>query len=97
MRKLKIGDKVQMYFLGAIEEGVVYDKSSDWYKVRLNDGTNLPRSNWKKVISDRDARFWHIVSYVGKGKVSSTAKKSMAGLKEAFDKQKEFIKGKIQK
>jgi hypothetical protein len=45
MRKLKIGDKVQMYFLGAIEEGVVYEKSLDWYKVRLSDGTNLPRSN----------------------------------------------------
>ena len=50
LRQLKIGDKVNAYFLGSpIECEVIVIVKKDLYKLKSSEGTIFPNVKWKKM------------------------------------------------
>jgi len=109
-RKLKVGDQVLCKFLGASHKAVVTEVTSPGkYKLRYyahGTYTNLPNAEWYNAKDKKKAKNpWHIHEYLGskeplKSDIKSdiqTKTTDKKELKKAIKKQKDFIRGNIQK
>ena len=64
-KKLVVGDKAAVRFLGGIEECTVIEVMKDKsYKMRMRTGTIIPNCFWKQDAHKKAA--WYIEEYLGK-------------------------------
>ena len=106
-KKLKIGDQVMCRFLGGKRFGIVIEITSpNQYKIKLEDGIILPKSEWYDPTDKKHAaKPWHIHEYIGCNELDKTRLNSgitkdtldKNELKNAIKKQKNFIRGKVKK
>jgi hypothetical protein len=106
-KKLKVGDRVICRFLGAKDIGTVTEITAPGqYKVKLDRGTILPKSEWYDPTDKKHAaKPWHIHEYVGCTELNKTELNSdipkdtldKKELKDAIKKQKDFIRGRAKK
>jgi len=103
-KKLVVGDKAVVRFLGGIEECVVIEVMKDKsYKFRMRTGTIIPNCFWKQDAPKKAA--WYIEEYLGKDTNVKSAenhntKDHTTGknkLKDEIKKQQNFIRGKHKK
>lgn len=99
-KKLVVGDKAAVRFLGSIEECTVIEVMKDKsYKFRMRSGTIIPNCFWKQDAPTKSA--WYIEEYLGKdtnikslenhNTIEHTTDKNK--LKDEIKKQQNFIRG----
>jgi hypothetical protein len=106
-KKLKVGDRVICRFLGMKNLGTVTEITSpSQYKVKLDKGTILPKSEWYDPTDKKHAaKPWHIHEYIGCTELNEIDVNSDISdntldkkeLKNAIQKQKDFVRGKAKK
>jgi len=103
-KKLKLGDKVQAYFLGSAEKCIVIEVIDRYsYKLQLESGLILPEVSWKVDMHKKSP--WYIHAYLGHNEVPKSKEgkntiqntTDMEDLTRAIKKQKKFIQGKVNK
>ena len=67
-KKLNSGDVVLISFLGMKRKAEVldfkYDDESNLYKVRMGDGTIVPRITWEGDLPKKNQKWWHIIELI---------------------------------
>ncbi len=104
MKKLKVGNIVSTVFLGEVYECEVIEVTEkDMYKLRTSTGTILPSVQWKKQSKKNSP--WYIESIIDsktivKSKKSKDTRPDTMDknkLKDAIQKQEDFIRGQVKK
>ncbi len=93
--KAKLGDVVKYQFLGYPKEGTIIKVNDDnSYTVQDHSTkTKYPKAKFFKYIKDEKKQpAWFILDKTGKTKAVKESKKSVSSdLKDAIDKQRDFL------